>query len=70
LANLLRHATHFLTFMEKVMESIVTIDLDENEKITRLVDQWDGKEPPTRYGAYWARRANARLLPWLVHVPK
>lgn len=48
----------------------MTVDLDDDEKIVRLVDQWDGKEAPTRFGAYYARRANARLIPWLVHVPK
>jgi hypothetical protein len=46
------------------------IDLDENEKIIRLVDQWDGKELPTRFGASFLRTMHAKLVPWLVHVPK
>jgi len=55
---------------QKTVKSIITIDLDEDEKIIRLVDQWDGKELPTRFGASFLRKMNAKLVPWLVHVPK
>ncbi|KAF9483783.1 hypothetical protein BDN70DRAFT_873399 [Pholiota conissans] len=55
---------------KKIVESIITVDLDENEKIIRLVDQWSGNSPPTRYGAAFLRTLNAKISPWLFHVPK
>ncbi|KAG7452691.1 uncharacterized protein BT62DRAFT_18530 [Guyanagaster necrorhizus] len=54
---------------KKVIDSIVVVDLDREEKIVRLVDQWDGKVP-TWFGSHTLRRANAKVVPWLVHVPK
>jgi len=55
---------------KKIVESIIVVDLDENDKIIRLVDQWNGEELPTRFGASLLRTLNAKLTPWLVHVPK
>jgi len=55
---------------KKTVKSIVVVDLDEDEKIIRLIDQWDGKEPPTRFGANFLRMMCGKLLPWLVRVPK
>jgi hypothetical protein len=46
------------------------VDLDDEEKIIRLIDQWEGKELPTRFGASFLRAAYAKVIPWLVHVPK
>lgn len=57
----------------QVVESIVVVDLDRDNKITKLVDQWDGKEPPSGWGASLLRRFSARSLPWipyLGHVPR
>ncbi|KAK0483440.1 hypothetical protein IW261DRAFT_1561265 [Armillaria novae-zelandiae] len=54
---------------KKVIDSIIVVDLDREEKIVRLVDQWDGKVP-TWFGSHTLRRANAKVAPWLVHVPK
>jgi len=54
---------------KKTVKSIIVVDLDEDEKIIKLVDQWDGKDLPTRFGAGFLRTMNAKLLPWLVHVP-
>ncbi|PBK77956.1 hypothetical protein ARMSODRAFT_946796 [Armillaria solidipes] len=54
---------------KKVIDSIIVVDLDREEKILRLVDQWDGKVP-TWFGSHTLRRANAKVAPWLVHVPK
>jgi hypothetical protein len=57
-------------FKKKVtIQSIIVVDLDEDEMIIRLVDQWDGKEPPTRFGAHLLRVMSAKLIPWLVRVP-
>lgn len=46
------------------------VDLDDEEKIVRLIDQWEGKELPTRFGASFLRTVYAKVIPWLVHVPK
>jgi hypothetical protein len=56
--------------LKKKVESIIVVDLDEEEKIVRLLDQWNGQEPRTRYGALLLRRANGKLTAWLVRVPK
>jgi len=53
-----------------VIESIIVVDLDENDKIIRLVDQWDGKDLPSWFGASFLRLLNAKVAPWLFHAPK
>ncbi|KAG5645808.1 hypothetical protein DXG03_005149 [Asterophora parasitica] len=55
---------------KKTVNSIIIVDLDDDEKIIRLVDQWDGKDLPTRFGAHFLRVLNAKLAPWLISVPK
>ncbi|KAG5639594.1 hypothetical protein H0H81_010796 [Sphagnurus paluster] len=55
---------------QKIINSIVIVDLDEDEKIIRMVDQWDGKELPSWFGAHFLRVLNAKVTPWLVSVPK
>jgi len=57
-------------FLDKTIESVVTVDLDDGDKIIRLVDQWDGKALPTRWGGGLLRRVNAKVVPLLVHVPR
>ncbi|KAF8841183.1 hypothetical protein BDN67DRAFT_967525 [Paxillus ammoniavirescens] len=52
------------------IESVIVVDLDESDKITRMVEKWNGDELPTHYGAYFLRRVNAQVTPWLVKVPK
>lgn len=47
------------------IESVIVVDLDETDKITRLVEKWNGDELPTHYGAYFLRRVNAQVTPWL-----
>jgi hypothetical protein len=47
----------------------VTVDLDEDDKIVRLIDEWDGKELPTRFGALLFRRLFGMIIPWFVRVP-
>ncbi|KAF7978134.1 hypothetical protein HWV62_1573 [Athelia sp. TMB] len=54
----------------KTINSIIIVDLDEQEKIIRLVDEWNGKPLPTKYGAKFLRRANAMIAPLFVKVPK
>jgi len=55
---------------KKSIKSIVVVDLDENDKIIRLADQWDGKDLPTWFGATLLRTMNAKVTPWFVKVPK
>ncbi|THH08572.1 hypothetical protein EW146_g8950 [Bondarzewia mesenterica] len=52
-------------FTPQVIESIVVVDLDEDDKIIRMVDQWQGEEPPKSWGAKYIRRFNAKILPWV-----
>ncbi|KAJ6547338.1 hypothetical protein B0H19DRAFT_1165099 [Mycena capillaripes] len=56
-------------FIDKTIESVVTVDLDDSDKIIRLVDQWDGKALPSGFVGM-LRRLNAKIVPLLVHVPK
>lgn len=46
------------------------MDLDEDEKIVRLVDQWNGNDLPTWFGAHFLRVLSAKVAPWLVSIPK
>ncbi|EJD05908.1 uncharacterized protein FOMMEDRAFT_18137 [Fomitiporia mediterranea MF3/22] len=52
------------------VKSIIIVNLDEDDKIMRLEDQWNGEEPPTAWGLATLRRLNGRLTPWLIRVPK
>ncbi|KAF8964020.1 hypothetical protein BDZ97DRAFT_1817578 [Flammula alnicola] len=63
------YTTRFLK-KKKIIESIITVDLDEHDKIIRLVDQWSGKDLPTRFGASFLRTLNAKIMPWVLRVPK
>ncbi|KAG8969112.1 hypothetical protein FRC03_004427 [Tulasnella sp. 419] len=55
--------------LRKVISSVVVIDLDDTEMITKLEDKWSGQDHPTRWGTHLLRRMNAKTLPWLVRVP-
>lgn len=55
---------------KKVVESIIVLELDEDDKIVSLLDQWGGKELPTSGFTTALRIANAKVTPWLVRVPK
>lgn len=61
-------ADHIIT--RKTIESIIIVDIDENGKIIRLVDQWNGQELPNWFGASFLRILNAKVTPWLIRVPK
>lgn len=54
----------------QTISSIILVDLDEDMKITSLVDQWNGTDLPTRWGTLFFRKMNAKLTPWLIRVPK
>ncbi|KAH7930890.1 hypothetical protein BV22DRAFT_999907 [Leucogyrophana mollusca] len=55
---------------KKRIESIILVDLDEDDKIMRMADQWGGNTPPAWFGANFLRRANARVTPWFMRLPK
>ncbi|KAJ2917231.1 hypothetical protein MD484_g3168, partial [Candolleomyces efflorescens] len=54
----------------KTIESIIIVDLDEDDKIVRVTDQWNGKELPSWFGSGFLRLLNAKVTPWIVRVPK
>ncbi|KII88735.1 hypothetical protein PLICRDRAFT_41954 [Plicaturopsis crispa FD-325 SS-3] len=54
----------------KIVESIILVDLDDDEKIIKLVEKWGGNELPTGFGTHFLRRANAKVVPLIVWVPK
>ncbi len=66
-------STYFIIFLMRkfeVINSVIVVNLDEDEKIERLVDQWNGAELPTRFGAQYLRIVIAKVLPWLISFPK
>lgn len=54
----------------QVIESIIIVDLDEDDKIVRVTDQWEGKDLPSWFGSGFLRLLNAKVTPWIVRVPK
>ncbi|KAF8892626.1 hypothetical protein BD779DRAFT_1670300 [Infundibulicybe gibba] len=55
---------------KKVVNSIISVDLDSNNKIIRVIDQWDGQELPVRYGAQFLRVVQAKVTSWIFGVPR
>jgi len=55
---------------KKIIQSLVTLELDEDGKIIRMEDRWNGEEMPRRWGAMWLRRLNGKTMPLFVRVPK
>ncbi|TDL27435.1 hypothetical protein BD410DRAFT_683936, partial [Rickenella mellea] len=62
--------TFKLIGLKKTIKSMVVVDLDDEERIVKLSDLWNGESPPINWGTYRLRRLNARVTPWLVKVPK
>ncbi|KAI0807259.1 hypothetical protein C8Q74DRAFT_1226773 [Fomes fomentarius] len=58
-----------LVGFKKEITSIVFVDLDDDMRVVQLIDQWDGEEHSTRWGASSLRRLVTRILSWTVHVP-
>lgn len=56
--------------MKKTVKSIIVVDLDDEGKIAKLLDQWHGEEPPTRHGMSYLRRLNGKGVPLFVKVPR
>lgn len=64
-----KYTSHFFKFT-KVIDSIVVVELDKDEKIIRLVDQWNGADLPKRFGARWFRTANAKAVSWFMQIQR
>ncbi|KAG9002494.1 hypothetical protein FRB90_011376, partial [Tulasnella sp. 427] len=45
---------------KQVIRSLVVIDLDENDMITKLEDKWDGKDLPSRFGSFGSYRVSRK----------
>ncbi|KAI0781179.1 hypothetical protein BD413DRAFT_23088 [Trametes elegans] len=56
--------------VRKEIKSVVFVDLDEDMKIAQLIDEWNGEEPPSRWGATVLRRLFAKIISWTTPVPK
>lgn len=55
---------------KKRIESIIVVDLDDEDKIIHMKDQWNGESLSSWFGVNLLRRANALVAPWFIGVPK
>lgn len=53
---------------KKRVDSVIIVELDEDNKVAHLADQWQGQNPLWGCGSL-VRRLSARATPWLVRVP-
>lgn len=51
-------------------KSIILIDVDDDDKIIRLQDQWNGEDLPVRWGALSVRRLAGKTISWITRPPK
>lgn len=54
------------TGRKSVVDSVVTIDLDEEERIAKVEDKWGGGEQPGRFGLTVCDRRIQRLRWWVL----
>jgi len=59
-----------VTKTKKVIQSMVVIHLDNNNRITMLEDKWKGDDQPSGWASKLFRRLNAKTMPIFVHIPK
>ncbi|KAI5124532.1 hypothetical protein M0805_003056 [Coniferiporia weirii] len=55
--------------MKRTIKSVVVVELDEEDKIARLEDRWNGEEAGKRWGVGTLRRLNGKVMPWIVRGP-
>ncbi|KAJ1304625.1 hypothetical protein OPQ81_005767 [Rhizoctonia solani] len=55
---------------KKTIHSLVVLELDEDGKIIKMEDRWNGEELPRKWGAVWLRRLNGKTAPLFVRVPR
>lgn len=63
------YTIRFLRRRQKV-QSLITLDLDEDDKIVHLTDEWSASQPPARYSAYFLSRVIARTFRRFISIPK
>jgi len=56
--------------VKRTVESLVVIDLDPSDKVVKMMDLWNGEDPPMRWGMGLLRRLHGMTLPWVFRVPK
>ncbi|KAG2077790.1 hypothetical protein BDR04DRAFT_999787, partial [Suillus decipiens] len=54
--------------IEKRIESIIIMGLDDEDKIIRMTEQWNGESLSSWFDVNLLRRANALVTPWFVDV--
>lgn len=62
--------TFRLTKKKKVVQSMVVIHLDNEDKIVMLEDKWKGDDQPSNLASRFFRRLNAKTMSVLIRVPK
>ncbi|KAG2146937.1 uncharacterized protein EDB93DRAFT_1284613 [Suillus bovinus] len=55
---------------KKRIESIILVDLDDDDKIIHMTNQWNGEALSSWFGVNILRHANALITPWFVGAPK
>ncbi|CAE7206876.1 unnamed protein product [Rhizoctonia solani] len=55
---------------KKTIHSLVVLELDQDEKIIKMEDKWNGEDLPRKWGAVWFRRLNGKTIPFFVRVPR
>ena len=55
---------------KRTIHSLVFLELDEQGKIIKMEDRWNGEEPPRKWGALWLRRLNGKTAHLFVRVPR
>ena len=60
----------FTDCCSQAINSVILISLDSEDKIIHLEDQWNGDEASSGWCLGTLRRANGRITPWIVRVPK
>ncbi|KAI0085470.1 hypothetical protein BDY19DRAFT_896653 [Irpex rosettiformis] len=56
--------------MKRTVISFVHVWLDDEFKVVRIVDEWNGEELPTGRGMLLLRKFNGKMASWFFHVPK
>jgi hypothetical protein len=53
----------------QIIESVVTVDLDDDDKIVRVTDEWDGQELSRSIGWIMFRKICGKVAEWVVRIP-
>jgi hypothetical protein len=53
----------------QLIESVVTVDLDDDDKIVRVTDEWHGQELSSSFGWIMFRKFCGKVAEWVVRIP-